>query len=118
MHGHRATAGQGPTVPGRVRARHAGCRTATQSSEIWHHLGGWYDEGDTYDTQEVQFEQDLNHFWAKLRGPDENLRCRLLGATEGLGTDWKSVVIVRNGNVRIRYAKKRVKTITPPKSTP
>jgi hypothetical protein len=88
------------------------------SSEIWHHLGGWYDEGDTYDTQEYQFEQDLNHFWAKLRGPDENLRCRLLGATEGLGTDWKSVVIVRNGNVRIRYANKQVKTITRPKSTP
>jgi hypothetical protein len=88
------------------------------ASEIWHHLGGWYDEGDTYDTQEVQFEQDLNHFWANLRGPDENLRCRLLGAIEGLGTDWKSVVILRNGNVRIRYAKKRVKTITPPKSTP
>jgi hypothetical protein len=35
---------------------------------IWYHLGGWSDEGDTYDTQLADFEEQLNLFWADVIG--------------------------------------------------
>jgi hypothetical protein len=44
------------------------------TEHIWHHLGGWNEDGDTYDTQLVDFERELDRFWADLIGPDEQLR--------------------------------------------
>ena len=40
-----------------------------QPSEIWHHFGGWSDGGDCYETQETQFTEQLEEFWARLLGP-------------------------------------------------
>ena len=59
-------------------------RRAPQRSEIWYHLGGWSDEGDTYDTQLMDFERELDQFWADLIGPDEQLRRTILAALAGL----------------------------------
>lgn len=35
---------------------------------IWYHLGGYSDEGDSFETQEYYFEKDLNDFWNELIG--------------------------------------------------
>ena len=52
------------------------------ASEIWYHLGGWSDEGDTYETQEWQFQEELDRFWMQLIGPDEQLRRSILDALQ------------------------------------
>jgi len=83
-------------------------------SEIWHHLGGWSDEGDTYDTQQFQFEQDLDRFWANLIGPDEQLRRNILAPLQGLTPDWTSVTVLADGTVTIRYKDGSSKNIEPP----
>ena len=57
-------------------------------SHIWFHLGGWSDEGDTYDTQESQFTEDLDRFWSRLVGPDEQLRRDLMAAAERITPKW------------------------------
>ena len=82
-------------------------------SDIWFHLGGWCDEGDTYDTQFEQFEEDLDRFWAQLIGPDENLRQRILAALDNL-TDWKEVTISPDGKVVIHFNNGSERTIEPP----
>jgi hypothetical protein len=57
--------------------------------EIWYHLGGWNDDGDTYDTQEAQFSEDLERFWAALVGPDEHLRQNIVKALFDIRKEWK-----------------------------
>ncbi|MCK4827374.1 hypothetical protein KA005_67205, partial [bacterium] len=54
-------------------------RQQLNTSDIWYHLGGWCDEGDTYDTQEYQFEQELEMFWSSVIGPGEYLRWKIVG---------------------------------------
>lgn len=79
-------------------------------SEIWYHLGGWSDEGDTYETQEAMFEEQLEHFWTSLYGPDEQLRRHLLAALQGFA-DWESVTISSNGSVAVRFKDGSVKAL-------
>lgn len=83
-------------------------------SHIWFHLGGWSDEGDTYDTQESQFTEDLDRFWALLVGPDEQLRRDLMNAADGIAPRWKAVTLSANGTVRIRFKRGKTKVIRPP----
>ena len=84
-------------------------------SEIWYHFGGWYDEGDTYDTQLYDFERELDRFWADLLGPEERLRRSILDALQGIGPAWQFVKIFANGEVRIRFHDGSVKNILPAK---
>ena len=86
------------------------------ASEIWHHFGGWYDEGDTYDTQEWQFQEELDRFWMNLVGPDEQLRRAILDALGRIEQKWKSVKVFPGGKVRIRFHDGSVKNILPAKS--
>ena len=81
---------------------------------IWYHLGGASDEGDTYDTQEYYFKEQLAEFWAQLHGPDEVLRRQFAECTLGLKMNWKSITIFVNGQVTIRYKNGKEKTIVPP----
>jgi hypothetical protein len=83
-------------------------------SNIWFHFGGWGDEGDTYDTQEAQFTEDLERFWALLVGPDEQIRRNLVAAAEGITPKWKAVTISANGTVRIRFKSGNAKVVRPP----
>ncbi len=87
-----------------------------RAAEIWYHLGGFWDEGDSYETQECNFEDELARFWMSLRGSDEQLRRDLLSAMTGAPPAWKSVKIHANGKVRIRFANCTAKTISPPSS--
>ena len=82
-------------------------------SEIWYHLGGWSDEGDTYDTQEFMFEEELERFWTSLYGPDQQLRKRLLAALRGF-VDWELVTILSSGSVTVRLRDGSVKEIESP----
>jgi hypothetical protein len=83
-------------------------------SEIWHHLGGWSEDGDTYDTQEASFEEDLNRFWADLIGPDEQLRRDIVMPLNRIGSAWQAAYIYPDGRVRIQHEDGTVKTIQPP----
>lgn len=83
-------------------------------SDIWYHFGGWHDEGDTYETQQVQFQDELDRFWAQVAGPDELLRRNILGPLEGIRPEWKTVIISSDGKVRIRFNDGTEKTIDPP----
>ena len=85
-------------------------------SEIWYHFGGWYDEGDTYDTQLEQFEEELDRFWANLVGPDEHVRTQILLSLRAIRRPWRSVTAVRDGTVTIHHQDGSVKTLQPPVS--
>ena len=85
-----------------------------QPSEIWYHLGGWSDEGDTYDTQLASFEEELDRFWADLIGPDEQLRQSILAPLYRIKPDWQSVTVFASGTVAIRHVDGTYKTIEPP----
>ena len=84
------------------------------ASEIWHHFGGWYDDGDTYDTQAYDFEQELNRVWADVVGPDEHLRQNILASLAGIKPDWKSVMVSANRVVTVQYTDGAEKTLEPP----
>jgi len=82
--------------------------------EIWHHLGGWNDEGDTYESQEFDFEQELNRFWADVVGPDEHLRQSILSSLAAIKPEWKSVTISSDATVTVQYTDGAEKTLEPP----
>ena len=84
------------------------------SWEIWHHLGGWNDEGDTYESQEFDFEQELNRFWAHVVGPDEHLRRSILSSLAAIKPEWKSVSISSDGIVTVQHSDGAEKTLEPP----
>ncbi len=81
--------------------------------DIWYHLGGWYEDGDTFDTQLAVFSEELDRFWTALIGPDENLRRSILGLLESL-PDWKHVKAEASGTVRLTFNDGSEKTIEPP----
>ena len=87
------------------------------ANEIWFHLGGWSDEGDTYDTQESDFCNELDRFWAQLVGPDEPLRVKLMDCVSGLKEDWRSITILSSGCVTIRFKDGSDKAILPASET-
>ncbi|HPF38090.1 MAG TPA: hypothetical protein PK093_05565 [Phycisphaerae bacterium] len=89
-------------------------RSRLHPAEIWHHLGGWCDEGDRYETQEYEFEQDLSRFWADLIGPDEHLRQSILEVLSRVPGDWREVTVYRPGIVNIQLADGTNKALLPP----
>ena len=84
-------------------------------AQLWHHCGGWWDEGDTYDTQLSAFEQELDRFWADLCGPDEQLRRSILDLLAALKPAWKSVKVCASGKIRVQFRDRTAKTIPPPR---
>jgi hypothetical protein len=78
-------------------------REELASTDIWFHLGGWSEDGDTYDTQLESFEKGLNLFWADLMGPGEYLRLRLFECLAEFNLDWQSVSIETSGKVQITF---------------
>jgi len=87
------------------------------SSEVWHHLGGWDEEGDTYQSQEYDFERQLDRFWADVIGPDEHVRQRLVEATSRISDTWTSITIAESGAVTIQFPDRTSKTLQVPPST-
>jgi hypothetical protein len=80
---------------------------------IWYHLGGYSDEGDSYETQEYYFEKDLNEFWNELVGPHESLRQKLVNETHGLGDKWTKLVLTHEGSLEIFFKNGKREYIRP-----
>ena len=78
-------------------------RSSLETTDIWYHLGGWSDEGDTWDTQVYEVEQELEEFWATIIGPAEYLRSRIRGCLHGIVKDWKTIVFEDDETLTIRY---------------
>ncbi len=89
-------------------------REQLSPSQIWFHLGGWSDEGDTYDTQEYQFEQQLELFWAKIAGPGEYLRTKLVENLDAVKGEWQTITIDADRTVVIAYKNGSTKMLTSP----
>jgi hypothetical protein len=92
-------------------------RERLSACEIWYHLGGWSEDGDTYDTQEFEFGQALDRFWAELIGPDENLRRQLVRETDQIQPEWHTITITPKGDVTIHFADGATKTLQSPSSS-
>ncbi len=78
-------------------------RNQLSSTDIWFHLGGWNDEGDTWDTQLYYFEQALDQFWATLIGPAEYLRSKIRNCLYGVVKDWKKIIFEEDETLTILY---------------
>jgi hypothetical protein len=89
-------------------------REQLSPSHIWFHLGGWSDEGDTYETQEYQFEEQLELFWAKIAGPSEYLRTKLVENLDAVKGEWQRITIDADGTVVIAYKDGSTKTLKSP----
>ncbi len=89
-------------------------RDQLSPTDLWFHLGGFSEDGDTYDTQLADFEEQLNRFWAELIGPDEYLRQRLLECIRGFDLKWKHISIESNGKVWITCEDGTARMLQPP----
>jgi len=78
-------------------------RDELEATDIWFHLGGWSEDGDTYDTQLAGFEEQLNLFWATVVGPGEYLRLKLLECIASFDLAWKQITIESSGKVWVSY---------------
>jgi len=88
-------------------------RDLVDPTDILYHLGGYSDEGDSWETQAVQFSEEMERFWDQLVGPDESLRRRILAPFAPF-TDWRQAVILPSGKVTIHFTDGSTKTIEPP----
>ncbi len=84
------------------------------TTDILYHLGGYSDEGDTWDTQEASFAEELDRFWSQLVGPDENFRRTVLSTLDGQ-RDWKAMTVFADGRIKLRFKDGSAKHIRPPK---
>ncbi len=89
-----------------------------RASEIWYHFGGCTDDGDCYDTQERQFNDELDEFWYRVAGPDEGLRRRILECLGGIRDPWRTVTATADGVVIIRFDEEPDRTLRPPAASP
>jgi len=87
-------------------------RQQLSDEQIWFHLGGFSEDGDTYDTQLYNFSQELEEFWLRLTGPDESLRRRLVDCLSDL-KDWRSATILPDGRVQLQLSDGSQKTLIP-----
>jgi hypothetical protein len=83
------------------------------NANIWYHLGGYSDEGDSYETQEHYFEKDLNEFWNELIGPHESLRQELVSETGCLSDKWTKLTLTKDGCLEIFFKNGKREFIRP-----
>jgi len=89
-------------------------RSRLETTDIWYHLGGWNDEGDTWDTQVYELEQELDQFWATIIGPAEYLRSKIRECLYGIIKDWKTIIYEDDDTLVIRYKDKTEKVYKSP----
>ena len=70
---------------------------------IWFHLGGYSEDGDTYDTQLYYFEKNLEEFWNELIGPYEALRQQLIEDMYRIRDKWCKVILTDDGKLEIIF---------------
>jgi hypothetical protein len=61
-------------------------------------------------------QEELDHFWANLNGPDEHLRQRVHGLLRvHLRSSWKRVTAHVDGRLEIQHEDGTSRKITPPR---
>jgi hypothetical protein len=92
-------------------------RNHLSSENIWFHLGGYNDEGDSFDTQLGYFEKDLQEFWNELVGPYESLRNEIVSSLGGhydLHDKWQKITIFADSSLEIVFKNSRRQRVNPP----
>jgi len=89
-------------------------RKELASTDIWYHLGGFSEDGDTYDTQLEAFQEELNLFWSTVVGPGEFMRQKLLDCIRDFGIQWRHISIESSGKVWIMYKDGSAQMLQPP----
>ena len=92
-------------------------RRQLDDNHLWYHLGGYNDDGDSFETQEYYFQRELNEFWSLLIGPYEQLRGELvsqISRDHRLHDQWQRVVITEDGTVAIHFKDGHLETIKQP----
>lgn len=92
-------------------------RSELDYDNIWHHLGGYNDEGDCFETQQYYVERELNEFWSELIGPYEQMRHELISQINQqyrLYDKWQKIVITEDGNATIHFKDGKIETVKRP----
>jgi hypothetical protein len=92
-------------------------RNHLSSENIWFHLGGYSDEGDSFDTQLYYFEKELQEFWNELVGPYESLRSEVISSLSGhygLHDKWQKITIFSDNSLEIVFKNGRRQRVNPP----
>ena len=92
-------------------------RNHLSSENIWFHLGGYSDEGDSFDTQLYCFEKELQEFWNELVGPYESLRGEIVSSLGGhydLHDKWQKITIFADSSLEIVFKNGRRQRVNPP----
>ena len=89
-------------------------RTHLSSENIWFHLGGFSEDGDSYDTQLYHFEERLNEFWDELIGPYENLRQKLIEELYPVRGKWQKITIREDSTLEIVFKDGKIERVIPP----
>ena len=91
-----------------------GAHGQLSTSDIWYHFGGWNEDGDTYDTQEYEFEEGLELFWSSVIGPGEYVRAKIVGCLDAVKGNWQNITIDSDRTVVISYKDGSKQTLKSP----
>ncbi|MFA6175042.1 MAG: ATP-binding protein [Phycisphaerae bacterium] len=89
-------------------------RNHLSAENIWFHLGGYSDEGDSFDTQLYYFEKELDEFWNELIGPYETVRQQLIKELNPLYDKWQKITIFSDNSLEIVFKDGKRQRINPP----
>ncbi len=89
-------------------------RNHLSAEDIWFHLGGYSDEGDSYDTQLYCFEKELDEFWNELVGPYEPVRHQLVKELYPIYDKWQKVTIFSDESLEIVFKDGKRQRVNPP----
>lgn len=89
-------------------------RSHLSAENIWFHLGGYSDEGDSFDTQLYYFEKELDEFWNELIGPYETVRQQLLKELYPLYEKWQKITIFEDSSLEIIFKDGKRQRVNPP----
>ena len=81
---------------------------------FWFFLGGYSDEGDSFDTQRECVCNELDAFWLDLEGPDEQARCEVMELlNKRFGRKWNDIHVSRAGRILIQSADDKTLELKP-----
>ena len=95
-------------------------REELNCDNLWYHLGGYNDEGDSFDTQQYYAAKELDEFWNDLIGPHEQLRHKLIKRVDQhrpIFNKWHKVVINEDGSILIICKDGKTEIVKPPKAS-
>ena len=88
-------------------------RNHLSPDNIWFHLGGFNEDGDSYDTQLYYIEKELNDFWNELIGPYETVRQQLVKELYQLRDKWRKVTVTEDGTLEIVFKDGKREVVKP-----